>query len=174
MKQKIFIDFGIGNNFNKSIKAKSLQDYYTIAIDKRRYNEYNEYKTFVDQYIIGDWREEYDIPLADEWICTSCFEHISPNEVESSIQGIIKKVKPRSQGRFFVDLTDHEGGFKHYDGWKHPWSYLNTIKHDEWYKIFRKYFLFDFEKHYLIKNNELLPSGIQLLNVKVKNENNLR
>src|SRR6056300_1619619 len=111
MKQKIFIDFGIGNNFNKSIKAKSLQDYYTIAIDKRRYNEYNEYKTFVDQYIIGDWREEYDIPLADEWICTSCFEHISPNEVESSIQGIIKKVKPRSQGKFFVDLTDHKGGF---------------------------------------------------------------
>jgi len=168
MKQKIFIDFGVGHNFDKSIKIKALQNYYTIAIDKKYSHQYDNNKVFVDKYIIGDWRNEYDIPLIDEWICTSCFEHIIPDDIDSCIQGIIKKVKLQSQGRLFVDLTDHEGGFKHYNGWKHHWSYLNTIKHDEWYKIFSKYFIFDFEKHYLIKNNSLLPSGIQLRNVKIK------
>ena len=176
MKQKVFIEFGVGNDF-KDIKEKALYDYYTITIDKRPASKnYKKNSDFVDQYIIGDWNDDYDIPKADEWCCISCFEHILPEEIDKSINGIIKKIKHDSIGKIHVDLTDHLGGFNHYDDQlykekKYNSRYVNRIKYNEWKNIFCKYFTFKEYSHYFEDKitivDSIHPRGITLIDVKL-------
>ena len=39
-------------------------------------------------------------------------------------------------GRINIDLSDHKGGFRHYDNFKSRewWFIQNTLKRDEWYE----------------------------------------
>lgn len=162
MIKKVFMDFGVGKNFHK-VKHYALKNYYIIVIDKKSgtYDEYDEVyninKHFVDKRIIGDWNNDYDIPKIDVWSCTSCFEHIIPENVEASIHGIIKKIKKNSTGTLSIDLSDHLGGFNHYDdnlykSKKYNSSYLNRIKCLEWKNIFFKYFIFDYTENFFEDN----------------------
>lgn len=172
MKQKVFIEFGVGNLFDTYTKIKALSNYFTITIDKKYSENYTKNEHFVDKYIVGDWRDQFDIPLADEWVCVSCFEHITPNDIDSCIKGILKKIKKNSVGHLHIDLTDHKGGFDHYEPIlyqqkKYNSSYLNTIKSKEWRKIFENYFVFDYNEMYF-KNNLQFAKCINFNNVKVK------
>lgn len=171
--QKIFIDFGTGDNFDNVCRF-SLKGYYTIIIDSLNYNNYNEAyiknKQYVDKKIIGDWRNNYDVELADQWACVSCFEHIKPNDIDSSIKGIINKIKKNSVGIIYIDLTDHVKenlGFLHYkkDNFR---SIKNTLKFNEWINIFSKYFTFDCKVSYL-KDNKNYERSLLLTNIKLIN-----
>ena len=170
MIHNVYIEFGVGDNF-RYVKRYALKNYYTIVIDKDidyvRLKSYKENKHFVDKRIIGDWNNDYDIPKADKWSCVSCFEHISENMIDKSIEGIIKKIKKESIGFIWVDLTDHNGGFKHYRPEGYRKDYINTIKADQWNLIFSKYFTFNYEKRYLANNNEY-PRAVEFNNVRLK------
>jgi len=172
MGQKVFIEFGVGNLFDTFTKIKALSNYYTITIDKKYSKLFPKNEHLVDKYIVGDWREDYDIPLADEWVCVACFEHIKPNEVDDCIQGIIKKIKKDSIGHLHIDLTDHQGGFDHYNPIlykekNYNSAYLNTISNTEWYKIFENYFNFEYVEKYFENTSEYVKC-INFNNMKVK------
>ncbi len=173
MIHNVYIEFGVGFHFER-VKEYSLKNYnsYTIVIDKDvdyvRLKAYNENKHFVDKRIIGDWNNDYDIPKADKWSCVSCFEHIIEDMIDKSIEGIIKKIKKESIGYIWINLTDHNGGFKHYRPEGYRKNYIkNTIKADKWKLIFSKYFTFDYEKLYLVNNKEY-PRAVALYNVILK------
>ena len=172
MTKLVYTEFGVGDNFINDIQYKSQANYYTIGIDKTQSSQYLKYKQFVDQYIVGDWCNDYNIPQADEWGCRSCFEHIHPDLIDQSIHGIISKIKSHSQGYVHIDLTDHHSGFEHY---KDPnyWNgyYINTIKHLEWEEIFSKYFTYDVDysrKLQYLEHNQEHPRCINFHNVRIK------
>lgn len=172
MNQNVYIEFGVGTNY-ENVKQHALQNYYTIVIDKiykAKYIEpYEKNKHFVDKQIIGDWINDYDIPLADKWSCVSCFEHIHYDDVNKSIEGIIKKIKKNSTGFIHIDLTDHLGGFKHYniDNKKRHWPFINDIKSKEWKQYFSNYFDFDY-KEVFFENINTYPKQVKFHNVKLK------
>ena len=173
---KVYLEFGVGNNFDLVLVDKSLRGYYTITIDKKKSPILNQYKHYIDEYIVGDWNDEHDIQLADEWSCISCFEHIEPEMVDESIQGIIRKVKKDSIGYVHIDLSDHHGGFKHYEDMSkfiEETGYAgikNVFSHKKWLTIFEKYFILnkdDVSIEYF-DGNDLHPKSIGMYNLKVK------
>jgi len=178
MKKKVYIDFGVGT-FYEHVKKNSIKGYYTIVIDKRISEPdnlaYEENKHFVDKRIIGDWINDYDIPKADIWSNISTFEHIPVNMIDKSIIGMIKKIKKDSEGYIWINLTDHFGGFEHYNpksygkeaGSPDKFKYINTIKSDKWKTIFAKYFDFTYEEKYL-DNIKEYPSTAIFNNVRLK------
>ena len=151
MSNKIFIDFGSGDNFSQMKKAK-LRGLYTIAInqegpDKYTFMESEHWKLIVDETHIGKISDEFNIPKADEWICGSVLEHMLEDEIHKELQGLKKKIKHTSTGQIHIDLTDHAGGFRHYIeedyGKRYPVFYLNRIRENAWTQIIRKYFYYD-------------------------------
>ena len=147
MSDKIFIDFGSGDNFSQMKKAK-LRGLYTIAINQEEYElmESEHWKLIVDETHIGKISGEFNIPKADEWICGSVLEHMLEDEIHKELQGLKKKIKRTSTGQIHIDLTDHVGGFRHYIeedyGRHYPAFYLNRIRANAWTQIIRKYFYY--------------------------------
>ena len=157
LSNKIFIDFGSGDNFNEMKKAK-LRGLYTIAINQEEYKfmESEYWKLIVDETHIGKFSDEYNIPEADEWNCGSVLEHMLEDEIHKELQGLQNKIKHTSIGQISIDLTDHMGGFQHHleeDYAKlYPTWYLNRIKEDEWTEIINKYFYYERNKNYFMKS----------------------
>ncbi|SVB67236.1 uncharacterized protein METZ01_LOCUS220090 [marine metagenome] len=155
--KKVFIDFGPGDML-KYLKKARFQGFYTIAINQEEYEEMNSeyWKLIVDETHIGKFSDEFDIPKADLWHCTSVLEHMKEDEIHKELQGLKRKIKKTSSGKIHIDLTDHEGGFRHYEeedfGRTYPVFYLNRIKHDEWWGILNKYF-------YITENFDYLDKG---------------
>ena len=147
MSNKIFIDFGSGDNFSQMKKAK-LRGLYTIAINQEEYElmESEHWKLIVDETHIGKISGEFNIPKADEWVCGSVLEHMLEDEVHKELQGLKKKIKRTSIGQIHIDLTDHVGGFRHHIeedyGRHYPVFYLNRIRANAWTQIIRKYFYY--------------------------------
>ena len=147
MSNKIFIDFGSGDNFSQMKKAK-LRGLYTIAINQEKYSFMKDehWKLIVDETHIGKISGEFNIPKADEWVCGSVLEHMLEDEVHKELQGLKKKIKRTSIGQIHIDLTDHVGGFRHYIeedyGRHYPAFYLNRIRANAWTQIIRKYFYY--------------------------------
>ena len=147
MSDKIFIDFGSGDNFSQMKKAK-LRGLYTIAINQEKYSFMKDehWKLIVDETHIGKISGEFNIPKADEWVCGSVLEHMLEDEVHKELQGLKKKIKRTSIGQIHIDLTDHVGGFRHYIeedyGKRYPVFYLNRIRENAWTQIIRKYFYY--------------------------------
>jgi hypothetical protein len=158
MSNKVFIDFGSGDNFSQMKKAK-LRGLYTIAINQEEYElmESEYWKLIVDETHIGKISDEYNIPKADEWICGSVLEHMLEDEIHKELQGLKNKIKHTSIGQIQIDLTDHIGGFRHYIeedyGRRYPNFYLNRIRANAWTQIIRKYF------YYTEKKNRFQGSG---------------
>lgn len=154
---KNFIDFGCGDNLKWLEKAKLLE-YYTIAINQRKYElmESDKWNFVVDETHLIKFSDEADIPKADDWNCVSVLEHLLEHEIDKELQGIRSKVKKSSVGHIAIDLTDHEGGFRHYYkedyATDYPVFYLNRIRSDEWEHIIQKYFKFD-KIRKIYKNN---------------------
>ena len=142
---KNFIDFGCGDNLRWLEKAKFL-GYYTIAINQEKYElmESDRWKLIVDETHLIKFSDEIDISKADDWNCVSVLEHLLEHEIDKELQGIRNKVKKSSIGYIYVDLTDHEEGFRHYYeedyATDYPVFYLNRIRSDEWEHIIQKYF----------------------------------
>jgi len=147
MSNKIFIDFGSGDNFSQMKKAK-LRGLYTIAINQEKYElmKNEHWKLIVDETHIGKISGEFNIPKADEWVCGSVLEHMLEDEVHKELQGLKKKIKRTSTGQIHIDLTDHVGGFRHHIeedyGRHYPAFYLNRIRANAWTQIIRKYFYY--------------------------------
>ena len=147
MVNKVFIDFGSGDNFSQMKKAK-LRGLYTIAINQEEYElmESEHWKLIVDETHIGKISGEFNIPKADEWVCGSVLEHMLEDEIHKELQGLKKKIKRTSIGQIHIDLTDHVGGFRHYIeedyGRHYPAFYLNRIRANAWTQIIRKYFYY--------------------------------
>ena len=147
MSDKIFIDFGSGDNFSQMKKAK-LRGLYTIAINQEKYSFMKDehWKLIVDETHIGKISGEFNIPKADEWVCGSVLEHMLEDEIHKELQGLKKKIKHTSTGQIHIDLTDHVGGFRHYIeedyGRHYPAFYLNRIRANAWTQIIRKYFYY--------------------------------
>ena len=147
MVNKVFIDFGSGDNFSQMKKAK-LRGLYTIAINQEEYElmESEHWKLIVDETHIGKISDEFNIPKADEWICGSVLEHMLEDEIHKELQGLKKKIKRTSTGQIHIDLTDHVGGFRHHIeedyGRHYPAFYLNRIRANAWTQIIRKYFYY--------------------------------
>jgi len=147
MSNKIFIDFGSGDNFSQMKRAK-LRGLYTIAINQEKYSFMKDehWKLIVDETHIGKISGEFNIPKADEWVCGSVLEHMLEDEVHKELQGLKKKIKRTSIGQIHIDLTDHVGGFRHYIeedyGRHYPAFYLNRIRANAWTQIIRKYFYY--------------------------------
>ena len=147
MSDKIFIDFGSGDNFSQMKKAK-LRGLYTIAINQEEYDlmESEHWKLIVDETHIGKISDEFNIPKADEWICGSVLEHMLEDEIHKELQGLKKKIKRTSIGQIHIDLTDHVGGFRHHIeedyGRHYPVFYLNRIRANAWTVIIRKHFYY--------------------------------
>ena len=147
MSDKIFIDFGSGDNFSQMKRAK-LRGLYTIAINQEKYSFMKDehWKLIVDETHIGKISGEFNIPKADEWVCGSVLEHMLEDEVHKELQGLKKKIKRTSIGQIHIDLTDHVGGFRHYIeedyGRHYPAFYLNRIRANAWTQIIRKYFYY--------------------------------
>tara|TARA_Y100000310_G_C20210944_1_gene591307 strand:+ start:32 stop:562 length:531 start_codon:yes stop_codon:yes gene_type:complete len=144
----IYIDFGSGDNFSKMKKAK-LRGFYTIAINKEKYKlmETDDWKLSVDETHIGNFSDEFNIPKADEWNCSSVLEHMLEDEIDKELKGIRSKVSTTGTGDIHIDLTDHFGGFRHYseDDYArndYPRWYLNRIRADVWDEIIKKYFVY--------------------------------
>ena len=147
MVNKVFIDFGSGDNFSQMKRAK-LRGLYTIAINQEKYSFMKDehWKLIVDETHIGKISGEFNIPKADEWVCGSVLEHMLEDEVHKELQGLKKKIKRTSIGQIHIDLTDHVGGFRHYIeedyGRHYPAFYLNRIRANAWTQIIRKYFYY--------------------------------
>ena len=147
MVNKVFIDFGSGDNFSQMKKAK-LRGLYTIAINQEEYElmESEHWKLIVDETHIGKISGEFNIPKADEWVCGSVLEHMLEDEIHKELQGLKKKIKRTSTGQIHIDLTDHVGGFRHHIeedyGRHYPVFYLNRIRANAWTQIIRKYFYY--------------------------------
>ena len=152
-KQKLFIDFGSGPNVSSLIHYKEL-DYYTISVNKsereiyvnqkeRRDIEY--FKLVTDEMFFFDFSDlnnKCNNHKADDWHCGAVLEHVEPEKIDGFLQNMLNHSKKDFKGNLNIDLTDHEGGFLHYEDFKNPrWSYIkNTLKRDEWYEKIRKYF----------------------------------
>ena len=152
-KQKLFIDFGSGPNVSNLIHYKEL-DYYTISVNKsereiyvnqkeRRDIEY--FKLVTDEMFFFDFSDlnnKCNNHKADDWHCGAVLEHVEPEKIDGFLQNMLNHSKKDFKGNLNIDLTDHEGGFLHYEDFKNPrWSYIkNTLKRDEWYEKIRKYF----------------------------------
>ena len=147
MVNKVFIDFGSGDNFSQMKRAK-LRGLYTIAINQEKYSFMKDehWKLIVDETHIGKISGEFNIPKADEWVCGSVLEHMLEDEIHKELQGLKKKIKRTSIGQIHIDLTDHVGGFRHYIeedyGRHYPAFYLNRIRANAWTQIIRKYFYY--------------------------------
>ena len=147
MVNKVFIDFGSGDNFSQMKKAK-LRGLYTIAINQEEYElmESEHWKLIVDEPHIGKISGEFNIPKADEWVCGSVLEHMLEDEIHKELQGLKKKIKRTSTGQIHIDLTDHVGGFRHHIeedyGRHYPVFYLNRIRANAWTVIIRKHFYY--------------------------------
>ena len=155
-RNKVFIDFGSGDNFGRLMYHR-FNGFYTIAINQEEYEKMDseDWKLIVDETHIGKFSDEFDIPKADVWQCTSVLEHMLEDEIDKELEGLKRKIKKTSSGFIHIDLTDHQGGFRHYveeDYAKnYPQWYLNRIKQDEWNRIIDKHFYVTINKDYLDK-----------------------
>ena len=55
---------------------------------------------------------------------------------------MINHSKDNFIGEINIDLSDHKGGFRHYENFENSeWTFIkNILKKDEWYEKIHKYF----------------------------------
>lgn len=143
----VFIDFGPGKKDNAARQAKQ-QGFFTIGLDYSEREEHSSDNWAFDRMIYGPWEVAKLTQKAAAWRCSSCLEHTKQDDVEEAVAGIARLINPKSNGKIHIDLTDHRGGFTHYQPghiWTDPnrrsGTYLNTVRIDDWYTLVDKYLI---------------------------------
>lgn len=173
MNKKVFIDFGSGPKMEMAIKFK-LDGFYVTIVNKRvselfrnigKMRDMEYYKMIADEicnFDLSDLNNKCKYK-ADAWHCGAVLEHVELENIDNFLQNIRNNSKDKFYGTLNIDLTDHVGGFKHYEN---PSKYFdegirNTLKHDEWYNIINKHFTIKkYNKQYRVNNRYAHPSTL--------------
>tara|TARA_B100000683_G_scaffold226039_1_gene224837 strand:- start:458 stop:1015 length:558 start_codon:yes stop_codon:yes gene_type:complete len=127
----------------KDIREKWKDKNWTIwACDPRHYSDYDAVESsnwidhFINEDVCDDWK---DVPLFDEWNCTSVLEHVKKDRTTDFIQGLRNKVTESSKGYIHIDFSNHNlkhDGSTYYDKRDKKYKvYLNRIGRNEWMDI---------------------------------------
>lgn len=170
MNKKVFIDFGSGPIMDMAIKFK-LEGFYVTIVNKRvselfrnigKMRDMEYYKMIADEicnFDLSDLNNKCKYK-ADVWHCGAVMEHVELEKIDNFLQNIRNNSKDKFYGTMNIDLSDHFGGFNHYQNLSEYSHVKNTLKHDEWYDIIDKHFTIkEYSKQYRI-NNSVYPSTL--------------
>lgn len=146
MDKKVFIDFGSGSKLKNCMRFY-LKDYYVIAVNQYEKDLIEYAETFpsieyCDELLFFDLSDLSNVCTykADAWNCSAVLEHVEEHKIENFLTNINNNTKDISEGRIQIDLTDHEGGFKHYE-YPSQYSFIkNTLKENDWNDLIKKHF----------------------------------
>ena len=175
VEKQVFIDFGSGPKMDKCIRYH-LKNFYVIAVNnfKKDLFENAEESITLDYYeTICDELNFFDLSdlsyscdyKADVWNCSAVLEHVEENKIENFLTNIKNNIKDNSEGYISIDLTDHNGGFDHYNDLTKYDFIKNTLKEKDWNYIIKEHF--DIRKYY-VQRTSTLPSTLFYYGIKKK------
>ena len=174
MSKKVFIDFGSGPKVDKLIQYRN-EGYYTISVNKSDIELYlnkgkgrdiEYYKLVTDEMFFFDFsnlNNKCNNHKADDWHCGAVLEHVEIEKIDGFLQNMLNHSKDTFNGNINIDLSDHKGGFRHYDNFKdHEWRYIrNILKRDEWYEKIKKFFrITAYSEKFRFEDDQNRPSSI--------------
>ncbi len=175
MSKKLFIDFGSGPKVDKLIKFRN-EGYYTISVNKSDAELYKNkgkgrdieyYKLATDEMFFFDFSDlnnKCNNHKADDWHCGAVLEHVETEKIDGFLQNMLNHSKDNFNGNINIDLSDHKGGFRHYDNFKdREWRFIkNILKRDEWYKKIKKFFrITAYSEKFRFEDDQNRPSSIK-------------
>jgi len=152
-------------------KIWSCDPKYYSDEDLQKIKESNWIDCFIQKNICEKWN---NVPLFDEWDCTSVLAHVNYDDHEIFFESLIKKIKHDSVGHIHIDLSDHQTetmellkdpnyASKYYDYHDGKYDvYLNRVTEEKWIEIIDRYFTYHREPVVCKKHR------VKLVNVRLK------
>ena len=167
--KKVFIDFGSGPSVKWLIYYKKL-GYYTVSVNKLfrdlKSKDIEYLKLITDEMFFFDFSDlsnKCGNHKADNWICGAVLEHVEPEKIDGFLQNMINHSKDNFIGEISIDLSDHKGGFRHYENFENDeWLFIkNILKKDEWYEKIHKYFdISSYREGFKFKDKQNRPTTL--------------